>query len=191
VTEEDEVRRAIAGDRDAFAALVRRHADRVHDVARRMLRDAHEAEDVVQQAFWNAWRAMARFDPSRPFRHWILRIATNLCRNRWEARRRKPATALDPEAEDPPARGEAPGSTGSDAACVRAALETLPEVYRLAAVLRYVHDLPLEAIAEVTGEPLGTVKVHLHRARSLLRRVLEAGETRPGPGGTTGESGAP
>jgi RNA polymerase sigma-70 factor (ECF subfamily) len=150
-----------------------------------MLRDPHEAEDVVQQAFWNAWRARERFDPGRPFRHWILRIATNLCRNRWERRRRRPEVA-GAEADDPPDRSPAPADP-HDVARVRAALDRLPEVLRLAAVLRYVHDLPLEAIAEVTAEPMGTVKTHLHRARSLLRDALgEGDETPPPPRGTTG-----
>ena len=63
------VARVLAGDREAFAAIVARHARRVHDLARRMLRDAGDAEDVVQQAFLNAYRALEGFDARRPFRH--------------------------------------------------------------------------------------------------------------------------
>src|SRR5262245_43968118 len=122
-----EVLRAKAGDRDAFAALVERHAQRVHDLARRMLRDAHDAEDVVQRAFWNAWRAMDRFDPSRPFLHWLLRITTNLCRNRWAWRRRRPETELG-EVDAPAAAGE-PAADEAERARVRAALDALPERY--------------------------------------------------------------
>ena len=84
------VARVLAGDREAFAAIVARHARRVHDLARRMLRDAGDAEDVVQQAFLNAYRALEGFDARRPFRHWLLRIASNLCRNRLESRAREP-----------------------------------------------------------------------------------------------------
>jgi RNA polymerase sigma-70 factor (ECF subfamily) len=183
--ERDEVERARAGDGDAFAALVRRHAERVHDLARRLLRDAHEAEDVAQQAFLNAWRAMGRFDPERPFRHWILRITTNLCRHRFAARRRRPpgprgGEALAPDPPAPPPRAPPP-----DAPRVRTALEALPERYRLAMVLRYVHECSLEEIAEVTGVPVPTVKTHLHRGRSRLREILEGGETGGGAGGTT------
>ncbi len=74
----EDVERALAGDPQAYRGLFERHGKRVHDVARRMLRDAGAAEDVTQQAFLNAWKALERFDTARPFRHWILRIATNL-----------------------------------------------------------------------------------------------------------------
>jgi RNA polymerase sigma-70 factor (ECF subfamily) len=188
------VRAVLAGDPEAFAALVARHARRVHDLARRMLRDAEEAEDVVQHAFLNAYRALDRFDPRRPFRHWLLRIASNLCRNRLESRRREPrarGTADDgaDARSDPPARPDTgPGPEDRrDALRVRAAIEALPPPYRLAAVLRYVQGLSLEAIVEITEEPLGTVKTHLHRARAALRRALgEADETRGARAGTEG-----
>jgi RNA polymerase sigma-70 factor (ECF subfamily) len=187
-------RRSAAGDRDAFGLLVDRHLARVHDLARRMLRDAHEAEDIAQQAFWNAWRAMGRFDAERPFRHWILRIASNLCRNRFAARRRSReflATSDEDESiPDPPAPATPPPSeTRSVRERVREAIESLPERYRLPAVLRFVHDLSMEEISEVTGDPVPTVKTHLHRARGMLaerlKDLLPGGETGGPEGGTT------
>lgn len=176
----------LAGDREAFARLVARYARRVHDLARRMLRDAVEAEDVAQQAFLNAWRALPRFDPRRPFRHWLLRITSNLCRNRLTERRRRPVAfgstegddAQEPRAVDPPAPdgaslgAAADGPNAGDTSRVRAAIESLPDRYRLTAVLRYVHGLSLEEIAEITEEPAATVKTHLHRARAALARLL-------------------
>jgi RNA polymerase sigma-70 factor (ECF subfamily) len=179
------IAQVLAGDREAFGLLVARHARRVHDLARRMLRDAHEAEDAVQHAFLNAYRALPRFDPRRPFRHWLLRIASNLCRNRLAERRRRPtalgadasaeggdvpAYVLDPEAPPlEPATGDPEGALR-----VRAAIDALTPPYRLVVVLRYVHELPLEAIAEITEQPLGTVKTHLFRARAALAALLRA-----------------
>ncbi|MFV1959334.1 MAG: RNA polymerase sigma factor, partial [Planctomycetota bacterium] len=165
-----DVRLAQGGDREAFARLVGRHARRVHDLARRMLRDPHEAEDVAQQAFFNAWRALERFDLQRPFRHWLLRITSNLCRNRLAARGRRKelrprgGDEAVPDVEDPhpPAPRSAPGGPGA----VQQAIERLPQRYRLPVILHYVQGLPLQAVAEITERPLATVKTHLHRGRA-------------------------
>ena len=187
----DAVAQVLAGDREAFALVVARYAKRVHDLARRMLRDATEAEDVAQQAFLNAFRALARFDPRLPFRHWLLRITSNLCRNRLAERRRRPiafggsgAPDDDPQGVDRAVsasgeslgngrkRGQAETTDATDAMRVRLALEALPERYRMTAVLRYAHGLSLEEIVEITEEPESTVKTHLHRARAALARLL-------------------
>lgn len=187
------IREVLAGDREAYGRLVARYARRVHDLARRILRDPVEAEDAAQHAFLNAFRALDRFDPRRPFRHWLLRITTNLCRNRLVARAHRP-TPLGVGAEDDdrpslvpaaPAAPDDPPDDRPDAARVRAALEALPETYRTAAVLRYVHGLDLAAIAEITDVPLPTVKTHLHRARAALARRLAPPETPPPRAGTT------
>ncbi len=198
------VAQVLAGDREAFSLLVARYARRVHDLARRMLRDATEAEDVSQHAFLNAFRALPRFDPRRPFRHWLLRITSNLCRNRLVERRRRPvAFGLadgsdgadgshrgDPRTIDPAAPARTSDSSESgDTARVRAALESLPEIYRMTAVLRYAHGLSLEEIVEITDEPEATVKTHLHRARAALARLLtepDTNETDRAAGGTKG-----
>lgn len=182
---------AQGGDRDAFARLVARYTRRLHDLARRMLRDPHEAEDVVQHAFLNAWQALDRFDTERPFRNWLLRIASNLCRNRIAARGRRqelrPRGGDDalPEIEDPLPLQPAEAPLG--AARVRRAMEALPERYRLPVILHYVQDLPLKDVSEITGAPVATVKTWLHRGRAALARLLAAPETSgPGPGTTPG-----
>ena len=195
----DPIAQVLAGHREAFGVLVARHGRRVHDLARRMLRDASEAEDAAQQAFLNAFRALDRFDQTRPFRHWILRITSNLCRNRLAARRLHPgARGTDPDEIDPTsfrvAPAPPPGGAEEDRQVgerVRAALERLPESCRLAAVLRYVHGLSVEDIAEVADEPLGTVKTHLFRARAALAVLLAPAQRAEDPRGSEARRGTP
>jgi RNA polymerase sigma-70 factor (ECF subfamily) len=184
------VRRVVAGDREAFGALVARYGRRVHDLALRMLREPHDAEDVAQQAFLNAYRALPRFDGRRPFRHWLLRIATNLSRNRLAERRRRglPLSLSVGEGDDMAFEPEAPATSrpfpseaAADAERVRAAIGRLPEAHRLAVVLHYAQRLSLEEMSEITEVPVATLKTHLHRARAALRRWLSE-TTRPGPG---------
>lgn len=188
-----------AGERERLAGLVQRHGPRVHDLARRLLKDAHLAEDVAQHAFANAWRALPRFDLERPFRHWILRITTNLCRNLHASRRARPEQALPSDEEgatyDPPGGAPDPASAAAEgtvdtpgpplrAAHVREAIERLPERYRLPVVLFHLYGLALEEVAEITEVPVPTVKTHLFRGRALLKELLRPPETAPGPGGT-------
>ncbi len=199
--------RVLAGDREAFGLLVARYGRRVHDLARRMLRDAHEAEDAAQQVFLNAYRALPRFDPRRPFRHWLLRIATNACRNRLAARRAGPRvgslTATDPDgasetldpadpAGDPASEGEGPAFPSDarlDAERVRAAIEDLPDTYRLAVVLRYAQALPLVVVSDIPGHPGAPPNPPPPRGRAARRRPPagpeEEGETRKSRAGTT------
>jgi RNA polymerase sigma-70 factor (ECF subfamily) len=195
VRDAETVARVVSGDRGAFAALVARYGRRLHDLALRMLRDAHEAEDVAQQAFLNAYRALPRFDGRRPFRHWLLRIASNLCRNRLaeRGRRGRPVSlssgdddpgALAPSLE-PAATLEPVGEAHDlrhDAERVREAIGLLPEAWRLAVVLRYTQGLSIEEVSEVTETPVATVKTHLHRGRAALRRLVA--ETPEALGGT-------
>ena len=186
----EDVERALGGDPDAYRGLVARHAKRVHDVARRMLRDAGAAEDVAQQAFLNAWKALERFDTARPFRHWILRIASNLCRNVIASRkvRHKLLSPRGGDDEVPDIQAAPPPPDPLAAAepadpRLRTAIEALPDHHRLAVVLRYLHGMTIEGVSEVTGLPQNTIKTHLHRGRATLRKLLEMPETEAaGPG---------
>jgi RNA polymerase sigma factor (sigma-70 family) len=195
-----DVAAVLAGERERFRGLVERHGPRVYDLARRLTRDAHLAEDVVQHAFARAFEALARYDPARPFRHWLLRIATNLCRNlhaRRSHRRETTGGRGDDDAPfDPPERTPMDPAAALEtevpvarAASLRAAVDALPERYRLAIVLHHLHGLPLEEVGAILGVPVATVKTHLFRGREALKAALlgpEAGpETGLGPVGTT------
>jgi RNA polymerase sigma-70 factor (ECF subfamily) len=184
-----------AGERERFRGLVERHGPRVYDLARRLTRDAHHAEDVTQQAFQRAWEALARFDTSRPFRHWILRITTNLCRNLHARRTNRrevlggPGGPGGPEEDDAfPARPDPqPAAPPAD---LRRALDRLPERYRTPLILHHLHGLGLEAVAEILDLPVATLKTHLFRGRQALKDLLlhpqtPTSETSPPPGGTT------
>ena len=122
-----------------------------------MLRDAHEAEDAAQHAFLNAFKALERFDLERPFRHWLLRIASNLCRNRIAARQvrkdlLRPVGGEESALPEPPAPRrplDLPADADLRQGRVREAIEQLPERYRLAVVLFYVHGLAVAEVAEI------------------------------------------
>ena len=180
----DLIRQCIGGRRRAFDELVARYEGSVYNVCLRMLGDPADASDVGQEAFVRAYLALDRFDVSRPFRPWILRIATNLCINAAKARRGGQVSLDDPSpAQAEPAEGGldiADAGRGPEAVLesrelhdrVRRAVLALPETYRAVAVLRHVEGLSYEEIAEATGMAMGTVKTHIFRAKKLLREKL-------------------
>jgi RNA polymerase sigma-70 factor, ECF subfamily len=174
--EADLIRAAQAGSHDAFRALVERHHLLVLRTARILLGDASTAEDAAQEAWVSAWRALASFDQSRPFRPWILRIVTNCCR--MELRLRAPETALE-HVEDTLPAGEDDMLVGvirrEEFAALDALIMALPATQRQLLELRYFADLDLGEIALVTSLPLGTVKSRLHRALTAVRQQVAQG----------------
>lgn len=191
-TPDDElVRLCQAGDRLAFGELVRRHQDRTYGLCLRWLGDPVVAEDVAQDVFVRAWRALPRFRGDARFDTWLRRIAVNACRNRRQYRWRRGHgrhVSLDARAEDDerPDLQLVHGGRGPDAAthvrqagdALQAALARLDEDMRAVVLLRDLEDLDYEEIAELIGVPRGTVKSRLHRARARLAEYLAA-ELRP------------
>ncbi len=169
------VLRARDGDSRAFEVLVRTHASFAYNVALRTLRDPAEAEDVAQEAFVRAWRALPRFREDGRFSTWLYRIVVNLCYDR-APRMRKQLLALPVDAASTMAdRRPSPEAATADRELVRAvekATNRLPNPYRMLLTLRHQQQLSYAEIAEIAGMPLGTVKTGIHRGRKRLRELL-------------------
>lgn len=186
------------GSKEAFGELVRRFERPVFGLVVRLVRDPALAEDLAQEVFLRAWRALASFDAERRFASWLLRIAHNAAID--ALRRRRTA----PRLVEPPEEGETPRWEVADTAtpdpeqravardlarALERALARLRPDYRAALVLRFQRQMAYEEIAEVLGLPLGTVKTFLHRGRAELAKALaaEGHALPPGRGRETGE----
>jgi RNA polymerase sigma factor (sigma-70 family) len=176
---------ARAGDRGAFRAIMTRCNQRLFRVARAVVRDEAEAEDVLQEAYLRAFAAIAGFRGEAGIATWLTRIVLNEAHGR--LRRRKPTVDLDQvEAAQESAQVlNFPGMARSDdpeADAARAqirrllerAVDDLPEPFRLVFILREVEDLSVEETASHLNLKVETVKTRLHRARRRLREALDA-----------------
>jgi len=149
-------------------------------------RSPADAEDAVQQACLQAWRAFATFEGGTNFRAWLLCIVTNVCRSEFRRQARTPLALAfdDPGTEGLPLSDvladeaelspEARTVQKLDAAEIQAALLSLPEEYRTVATLYFVDDLSYQEIAETVQRPIGTVRSRLHRGRKMLMQKLWA-----------------
>jgi RNA polymerase sigma factor (sigma-70 family) len=160
--------RAARGDRDAFEQLVHRFQRRIYGFAFRYIRDADEAQDLVQEVFLRLYRKLGRFDPRRPFEPWLWRVAANVCANYLDRRVPRPA-ALE---VDGGGAGTAAPPTILEETRLGAALSRLPPSYRLVLVLHYQADMPLAEVADTLGLSEVTVKSRLYRARTRLQQAL-------------------
>ena len=165
------VGRALAGDPQAFESLVERYERAVYHLAYRMLRDAEDARDATQEAFFKAYRSLRTFKIEAKFSTWILSIAYHACCDRLSKRKRFSFDELS-ETADPMPGPELLATRGDDARRLRDAIDALPEKYRVVITLYHLQDCRYEEIAEILEVPLGTVKTHLFRAKALLRRHL-------------------
>jgi RNA polymerase sigma factor (sigma-70 family) len=178
-TDVDGLPALLARDLDgAFPDLVSALQDDVYSGALRLTRDPHAAEDVTQEAFVRAYRALGGYEPERirslRLRGWIWTIAANLCRNRARSRARRPEEPLDER--DPADRTSGPEQLALDAAGLErlaGSLDALPWNQRAAIVLRHVVGLGIDETAAALDRPAGTVKSDVHRGLARLRTILE------------------
>lgn len=176
------IERARAGDTRAFEELARREERALYRHAVRIVGTTSDAEDVVQDALFSAWRSIASFQ-GVSFRAWLFRIATNRALDHLRSRKRRPELPLDPpEDEDvtwaePPAPGPDLAQLAGDRealAVVESALETLPAEQRTALLLRDVEGFAYDEISVITSVEIGTVKSRIHRGRLAVRNALIA-----------------
>jgi RNA polymerase sigma factor (sigma-70 family) len=169
---------SLAGDQAAFGELADRHASRLSALAARLLGDAVEAEDLTQETLLQAYLGLDRLREPERFASWIYGIALNLAKMRLRSRRNGALPALDATrlaalvaAEPSPAEVVEARELWS---LVESALDVLPAEQRRAVLLHYADGLSCEEIAALLGEPAGTVRVRLHRARARLRDRLSS-----------------
>lgn len=174
-TDEALARQVQAGDRSALERLVRRYVRPVQAVVASFLSEQTEIEDVAQDTFVRALRAMDSYDPERPFAPWLYQIARNVARNRiaTEAVRRTESLPI----RDPVATEPEPDRVAEDAEFrvrLEQALELLPEQRRTAFRLVDVEGMGAAEAGRIMGISPGTVRSHVHHARRHLRSALAA-----------------
>ena len=179
MTDEEVVSRVVAGDTPLFEVLMRRHNERVYRAARAILRDDREAEDVVQEAYVNAYAHLAQFDGRAKFSTWLTKIAV------YEALRRAKRSArynpLDDRAENDAVMPTTPSpdperqAFGSELrVLIESAIDALGDGYREVFMLRQVEGLSTAETAEVLGISEDVVKTRLTRARHAMQQHLLA-----------------
>jgi RNA polymerase sigma-70 factor (ECF subfamily) len=171
-TDAEAVARARAGEQDAYALLVARHGALAHRTAY-LLGAGDDAEDVVQEAFVKAYRALGSFRDGAPFRPWLLRIVANETRNLQRGSRRRRFLELrlaEPDVE--PVEPERAALAADARARLLAAVGAMSDRDRQVLTCRYFLDLSEEETAQVLAWPRGSVKSRLSRAIAKLRRTL-------------------
>jgi RNA polymerase sigma-70 factor (ECF subfamily) len=177
------VRLALAKDGDAFRIIMQRHNRRLYRLARAIVDDDSEAEDVVQEAYVRAFTSLGAFRGEASLATWLMRIVLNEATTR--LRRRRPAVdlaILDSIGDNAEAAAFPSGNSPDDPERATAqqeirrllehAIDNLPEPFRVVFVMRDVEEMSIAETAALLGLRPETVKTRLHRARRLLRRVL-------------------
>lgn len=175
-----------SGEEAAFEALVREHGCRMLAVARRLVGNEAEAQDVVQDAFASAFRSLSTFRGDARLATWLHRVTANCALMRLRTKRRRPEVHLedllphwdsDGHASDPPIAWQGLDDDVAEReetrALVRAAISRLPETSRNVLVLRDIEGLDTSQTAELLGVSENAVKIRLHRARQALRQLLD------------------
>lgn len=177
------VQRAQAGDKRAFELLVIKYQRKVERLLTRLIRDSSEIEDVTQESFIKAYRALANFRGDSAFYTWLYRIAINTAKNYLVTQGRKAPTSTAFDAEEAETFEEATGlrdiatpdaelMSKQIAQIVNATIDKLPEELRTAITLREIDGMSYEEIAQIMDCPIGTVRSRIFRAREAVAEQL-------------------
>jgi RNA polymerase sigma-70 factor (ECF subfamily) len=176
------IEKVLAGDNNAFGALVEAYQDKVYNLALRMCGNADDAFDLAQDAFFRAWRGLSGFQFESAFSTWLFRLTSNVCLDWLRAKKRRPTVSLntlDDEGEEVQMEIRDPGKSpeelllaAEDRSALAKAMNELPVEFREILTLRAIDDLSYTEIAEILHLREGTVKSRLSRARLALRNKL-------------------
>jgi RNA polymerase sigma-70 factor (ECF subfamily) len=173
------ISKTLAGEPQAFGHLINKYKDQLFDLACRVLKDRCQAEDILQDAFIQAYRHLNSFRFKSQFSTWIYTIVMNSVRNRLRRNKIVGWSSLDA-----PRPGQEDGygleirhkelaietmiERKMDIEAIQQIVASLPLSYQSIFTMHYIHNLPLQEIAERLRKPLGTIKVYLHRSRKLI-----------------------
>jgi RNA polymerase sigma-70 factor, ECF subfamily len=181
--------RAAAGDAGSLETLMSRYSSRVYRLACGITRNAADAEEIVQDVFWQLVDKGGGFEGRAAVSSWIYRVTTNAALNKRRGKRRELETSLDDVLPTYKPDGHRAGEraflladwsstpdrellTGESRRLLQEGLERLPEHYRAVLILKDVEELSSEEVAEIVGDTVPAVKTRLHRARMALREYL-------------------
>jgi RNA polymerase sigma-70 factor (ECF subfamily) len=163
------------GEREAFDELVLRYQRGIYRLCYRYVNNHEDANDLTQEVFLRAWRAIGRFRGQSAFSTWLYRIGVNACLNFRAARR--PVTQELPETLADPGKGAAQqAQEAQQARQVREAVSRLPEKQRATLILKVYHELTHKEVAQILGSSVGTVKANLFHALGNLRKLVAVEE---------------
>lgn len=171
LSDDELVARARTGDHTAFGLLLRRHDSAMRRLAFRLLADATAMDDVLQDAYLRAFRALSGFRQGAQFGSWLYRITYNACIDELRRARRRPLAMADTPERATARPGPERAVTATE--LVRSALAALPADQRVAVVLVDGEGFDSRSAARILGVPVGTVASRLSRARGQLRRMME------------------
>ncbi len=171
------VEEVLSGNRDAFRMLVESYSGIVYHIAYSMVGRADGAQDVVQEVFFRAYKALNTYNPERPFKAWINRITVNYILDQRKKKRVKACslTMEDDHVLNIPDETYNPHDEQESfnrEELVLKAIHQLPDKYQMVILLRHIEELSYEEIAQTLSLPLGTVMTHIHRARVKLSEIL-------------------
>lgn len=181
-TDELLVHAARSGDLDAYAALVKRHQDKIYNLSSKMVENGEDARDLTQEVFLQLYQSLPRFRSESSFGTWAYRIAANKCLDFLRRKKtRGKQVLLSPEAGDALMCDcrEGPEETAirlDESRRLKAAIKNLPEVYRIVLVLHHYQQLPYKEIADILSVPVKTVATRLYRAKLILKEMLAGGD---------------
>lgn len=182
MNEQDWIRRAAAGDPEAFEQLMLKYQKPIYNLTLRMTGNPDDAFDLTQEAFIRAWKAIDSVRADGAFSSWLYRLASNVCIDHLRAMKRKKTVSLVFEEDGEEQTMDVPDPSPSpeelvllkaDRECVERAMNELAVEQRQVLTLRLINGLSYEQISEILDVPEGTVKSRISRAREALRKKIQ------------------
>ncbi len=182
-SQSDLIKGAIEGDEAAYRQLLDNYRGAIFNLLYKMVRNKEETEDLVQEAFMKAFKALPSFNEEYAFSTWLYKIAINNCIDHMRKKRLKTYSINKPvQSKDGELDREFPDTSMSPdrailsdekSTIIEDAIDELPENYKIAIVLRHAEEKSYEEIAQILNIPLGTVKARIFRAREMLKKKLK------------------